>query len=695
MLFRLLRAKIHAVIALALLLSVVFGANPRRVAAHRDENHLGAFKFIFICDSHVGYGPGNRNLEKAASLIRTLSLSLVIAGGDLTERGLPGEYGLFSESLKDTKLLYAVPGNHDTRWKGKPEFRSLFGAGYRSFDYGGYHFVLLDTSLEGQPDAVLSRAQLAWLEQDLMWVLPDTPVLVFSHHPLGQGAVENEEAALSMLRRRMVACYVSGHGHTESVTALDGVPSLYDAGILEGSMLLFDVKGGTVAVKSVALDTGATRPLLSVTGAAFPEPLLVRASVQGAEIGVRVNARPGERISIKIGGQQRVDAGQGSTYTEVLAEGLEPGTHAIKVEARQDVWLLRSGSTQVTIEGGQAWPVWRNDLGESVLWPVASDGGTAYIAGERGFLYAVDLASGRITWKANLGAAPSGGPVIANNLVLCPTARGYVIALEKQSGTFAWATAGLEMPYGTPAAAAGKVFIPCGQTVVAVDAATGKRLWTYDTGAQTATAITADGGRVFVGAYDGRLLCLSEGGTLLWQQVVETSFYYAPVFSAPTVGGGLVVVSTPLYTKGTGHTLHAFSILDGAKAWSLNAGTTLSGVLPVEIGFLAATAVGKTVLIQQGKVTADGVMPRYYGGVLCAGRGLARIAGEQAAYGVDSRGYVFRASWAVDRPEIQSIYSLGNNCYTSPVAVGRDIVVADVAGHVMRLRFQTGTSSGR
>ena len=688
-------AKIHAVIAVALLLSIAFGTNPGLVVAQPEEGRLGAFRFVFICDSHAGYGPGNRNLEKAASLLRTLAPSLVIAGGDMTERGLPGEYDVFSESLKDTAPLYAVPGNHDTRWKGKPVFRSLFGAGYRSFDYGGYHFVLLDTSLEGQPDAVLSRAELAWLEQDLMWVLLDTPVLVFSHHPLGQGAVENEDAALSMLRRRMVACYVSGHEHVEAVTALDGVPSVHDAGVLEGSMLLFDVKGSTVAVKSVDLDTGSTGPLLNVNGAAFPEPLLVRASVQGARVGVRVNARPGEDVSIKIGGQQWVDAGQGSTYTEVLAEGLEPGTHAVKVETRRDGRLLRSGSTQVAVEGGQAWPVWQNDLGESVLWPVALDSGTVYIAGEKGFLYAVDAVSGRISWTANLGAAPSGGPVIANNLVLCPTARGYVIALEKQGGTFAWAAAGLEMPYGTPAASAGKVFIPCGQAVVAVDAATGKRLWTYDVGAHTGTSITVDGGRVFVGAYDGRLLCLSDGGALLWQQVVETSFYYAPVFSAPTVEGGLVVVGTPLYTKGTGHTLHAFSTADGTKAWSLNAGTTLSGVLPVTDGFLATTAVGKTVLVRHGKAAADAVMPRYYGGVLSAGRGLAPVAGDHAAYGVDSRGYIFRVSWAAGGLETQSLYSLGGNCYTPLVTAGRDIVVADVTGHVMRLRFQTGTSSVR
>jgi len=683
-----LRTSIRAKLLLSMLLTASLLISPGLARAAYGEDQLGVFRFAFICDSHTGYGPGNRNLVKAAALLKTLAPAFVIAGGDLTERGLREEYAIFDEALKPVKPVFEVPGNHDTRWKGTPVFRNLYGSAYRSFDYGGYHFVLLDTSVEGQPDAVLSRAQLSWLEQDLARIDPETPVMVFSHHPLGQGAVENEAAALALLGRRSTACYVSGHGHIALVTSVGSVPSVQDAGVLEGSMLLFEVKGGTVALSSVELDTGLIKPVTSFTGAAFPDPLVARASVQGDRILVSVNARPGERVAVKIGGGQWFDAGQGATFAKVPSEGLEPGVHHVRVETRRDGRVTRSASTEVTIAGGVAVPAWQVDLGDSVLWPVASDDRTMYISGESGFLYAVEKTTGRVSWKAHLGSAPSGGPALAGNLILCPTSRGYLVALEKQSGTFTWATTGPEAPYGTPVVSGSRVFIPCGSTVMALDSATGNRLWTYDTGAQTGTTLTAAGGRIFAGAYDGRLLCLSESGTLVWQQTVESSFYYAPVFSPPVVAGGLVAVTTPLYTKGTGHTLHAFRVADGAKAWSMNVGTTLSAPIPVGDGFLSATAVGKAVLVRQGTNAGETIFPRYYGGVSCSSPGVVQATGKQAAYGVDSRGYVFEVIWTGGPLESRSLYSLGASCYAAPILAGQDLITVDFTGRVTRIRFK-------
>ncbi len=682
-----LRTSIRTKILLSLLLTASLIVGPGLARAEHGEDQLGVFRFAFICDSHTGYGPGNRNLAKAAMLLKTLAPAFVIAGGDLTERGLPGEYAVFDEALKPVKPVYEVPGNHDTRWKGAPVFRSFYGATYRSFDYGGYHFVLLDTSVEGQPDAVLSRAQIRWLEQDLARISPESPVIVFSHHPLGDGGVENEAAALVLLGRRSTACYVSGHGHTAFLSSVGSVPSVHDAGVLEGFMLLFEVRGGTAGISSVELDTGAIRPLTSLAGAAFPDPLVAGASTRGDKILVSVNARSNERVAVKIGGGQWIDAGQGATYAEVATEGLEPGVHPVKVETRHDGRILRSASTSVTIAGPGAATAWQVDLGDSVLWPVASDVRTTYIAGESGFLYALDKATGRVCWKANVGSTPSGGPALAGNLILCPTSRGYVVALEKLEGTFVWATLGPEPPYGTPVVSGSRAFIPCGTGVTALDSVTGKRLWSYDTGAQTGTALTVAGGRIFVGAYDGRLLCLSESGTLVWQQVVESSFYYAPVFSPPTVSGGIVAVTTQLYTKGTGHTLHAFRVADGGKAWSVNVGTALSAPIPVGDGFLTPTAVGKAVLVREGTNAGATVFPRYYGGVSCSSQGAVQAIGKQVAYGVDSRGYVFEVSWTGGAIESRSLYSLGANCYTTPILAGQDLITVDFAGRITRLRL--------
>lgn len=80
----------------------------------------------------------------------------------------------------------------EARW-GKD--RALDGLGiearYRSFDHGGWHFVVLDSIAPGNDSiqakvyqARLDDEQFAWLEKDLAGVDASTPVLVMSHIPI-------------------------------------------------------------------------------------------------------------------------------------------------------------------------------------------------------------------------------------------------------------------------------------------------------------------------------------------------------------------------------------------------------------------------------------------------------------------------------------------------------------------------------
>ena len=74
-----------------------------------------------------------------------------VVSGDITDHGTPAQYSLY---LQDKQLfsnaVYTLPGNHDVRWwnaNGKNTFTDQIGPLYQSFNYGGVHFVLLDTTL--------------------------------------------------------------------------------------------------------------------------------------------------------------------------------------------------------------------------------------------------------------------------------------------------------------------------------------------------------------------------------------------------------------------------------------------------------------------------------------------------------------------------------------------------------------------
>lgn len=80
-------------------------------------------------------------------------------------------------------------GNHDVSpTNGKQRALDAFGLTqrYRSFDRGGWHFVVLDSVFirEGTYEARLDEDQFQWLKKDLAAVKKSTPILVLSHIPI-------------------------------------------------------------------------------------------------------------------------------------------------------------------------------------------------------------------------------------------------------------------------------------------------------------------------------------------------------------------------------------------------------------------------------------------------------------------------------------------------------------------------------
>jgi outer membrane protein assembly factor BamB len=107
--------------------------------------------------------------------------------------------------------------------------------------------------------------------------------------------------------------------------------------------------------------------------------------------------------------------------------------------------------------------------------------------------------------------------------------------------------------------------------VVALDPATGKRLWEKNLGLPLRASPTAAAGKVFVVAIDGRTYCLSGvDGTELWSMrgLPQTASLILNV--SPAVEGDLVVVP---YPSGD---LVALKISDGTPVWSESLSRTRS-----------------------------------------------------------------------------------------------------------------------
>jgi Icc protein len=168
-----------------------------------------SFSFVHFTDVHIQ--PELRaDVGSRACMARINSLrpDFAICGGDVVYDvnavGYPRAkqlFDLYRETVKPLAMpVYSVIGNHDVYgissnggasqsdpYYGKRMFEDRIGARYSSFDYKGWHFVLLD-SIGSKPGrefiGLVDQEQLAWLRTDLERMKPGSSLVVISHIPL-------------------------------------------------------------------------------------------------------------------------------------------------------------------------------------------------------------------------------------------------------------------------------------------------------------------------------------------------------------------------------------------------------------------------------------------------------------------------------------------------------------------------------
>ena len=221
----------------------------------------------------------------------------------------------------------------------------------------------------------------------------------------------------------------------------------------------------------------------------------------------------------------------------------------------------------VALDAGSGAIVWRQRLDAPLTGAPAVEGNAVYVVGRDGSAAAVAVDSGRILWQVPGTTSASGmigasSPAIGDGEVYFPFASGEIAAVGKDGGERAWgaAVAGkrLGRAYavvgditGDPVISNGVIYAgtAAGRTV-AIEAATGMRIWTANEGALNPPLVV--GGSVFVVNDEARLVRLDGGtGDVIWS--VEMPYFindkakkrkgiYAHY--GPVLAGGRIVVAS-------------------------------------------------------------------------------------------------------------------------------------------------------
>jgi hypothetical protein len=180
--------------------------------ALRRRETAGSFTFLHASDTHLSE-PSLPRIRLLRALVESKRPAFVLITGDLVRDALRvgeaearGYYDMLTSELARFPVpVFVVPGNHDIfgierqqslvardhPLYGRAMCRRYTGPEYYSFNWGGIHFLGLDTVdyddlwYYGHID----QAQLDWVARDLKQIPSAMPVVTFNHIPFAS-AVE-------------------------------------------------------------------------------------------------------------------------------------------------------------------------------------------------------------------------------------------------------------------------------------------------------------------------------------------------------------------------------------------------------------------------------------------------------------------------------------------------------------------------
>ncbi len=178
-------------------------------------------------------------VERAIDLLHAMDPrpTLVLATGDLTERGSPHEYRRLRTLLGRLEIpAFLLPGNHDRRDALRRAFADhaylttcATHASY-AFDAWPLRVIALDSTYPSRAGGYVDDERLAWLDAELC-EHPNRPTILALHHPpfrTGVRALDahgflNVERLGEIVRRNpQIARIICGHVHTAPMQPWNG-----------------------------------------------------------------------------------------------------------------------------------------------------------------------------------------------------------------------------------------------------------------------------------------------------------------------------------------------------------------------------------------------------------------------------------------------------------------------------------------
>ena len=188
--------------------------------------------------------------------------------------------------------------------------------------------------------------------------------------------------------------------------------------------------------------------------------------------------------------------------------------------------------------------LWKVQTAGYVHATPAIAGGTAYITGCDEILRAIRVSDGRELFTISSGAYTGASPAILDGRAYYGTYENAVLGVDLRRRRMAWTYRhpSQHFPYYSSAAlSGGRVFVGGRDKMLhALDAATGREVWSARTGARVDSSPAVASGRVYVGSSDGKLYVFDAATGAVVQQFEAGG----PLTASPAIAAERLVIGS-------------------------------------------------------------------------------------------------------------------------------------------------------
>lgn len=453
--------------------------------------------FALLTDTHISKNnakPGEALVEIIKEINSSSNIEFVLVSGDISEEG---DFVSLSEAKRlfdqINKPCYVVPGNHETKWteSGMTDIGKIFGSERFQFEHKGILFMGFNTGpLIRMADGHVAPQDITWLNNELVKVGKEKPVILVTHYPLLAGDVDNWYEVTDVVRKYNIKSFLGGHYHRNLLFEYDGIPGVINRATQ------YDKQGHA--------------------------------------------------------GYSLIEIANNYMYVSEKRVGLEPrlwATVSMNKSYSEEPDASKKPDFSVNDEFPQVKPVWLNRTGVGIYGSPVFYKKQLFVADDLGQITSYRAKDGKLEWRTKVGHRILGTPDVQDNVLVFGSADSFIYGLNTKTGKIIWQVKAEAPVLGAVTIHNGVAFIGASDGVFrAIDIKTGRLVWNYkDVKGYVETKPLVAEGRVIFGAWDNTLYALDEKtGTpsWLWTGGIK-GMHFSPAAVWPVFAHGKVFITDP------------------------------------------------------------------------------------------------------------------------------------------------------